>query len=100
TTYSPHTFELFEIHSRFACVTQCYSVILSYMEMRYIQQHQPQYEQQVQLYTREQVAQALVLSERQVDLLVKRGELKAVRIGRSVRFTREAIADFIASKSV
>lgn len=101
TAYSPQTFELFEIPSRFACATQCYSVILSYMEMRYIQQHQPQYEQQqVQLYTREQVAQALVLSERQVDLLVKRGELKAVRIGRSVRFTREAIAEFIASKSV
>lgn len=69
------------------------------MERHYLQP-QPVYETpNLQLLTREQVAEALVLSQRQVDLLVKRGELKAVRIGRSVRFTREAVAEFIATRS-
>lgn len=47
-------------------------------------------------YSASEVAEMLGLSARMVRELQYRGELKAVRFGRAVRFTREAIAEYVS----
>lgn len=51
-----------------------------------------------QLLTRHEAAQSLSVSLRMVDDLVKRGDLAAVRIGRSVRIRPSAIENFVEAR--
>lgn len=53
---------------------------------------------QSQLMTRSEAAEALALSVRMIDELVKSGDLAAVRIGRSVRFRTSALEFFIEAR--
>lgn len=48
-----------------------------------------------QLLTRHEAAHSLSLSLRTIDELVKRGELAAVKIGRSIRIRPAAIEKFL-----
>jgi excisionase family DNA binding protein len=48
-----------------------------------------------QLLTRHEAAHCLALSLRTIDDLVKRGDLKAVKIGRSIRIRPTAIESFL-----
>jgi excisionase family DNA binding protein len=50
------------------------------------------------LLTVGETAEALVLSERSIWNLIKSGELPAVRIGRSVRISRESLIGFIQQR--
>lgn len=47
--------------------------------------------------TTRQVAESLGVSQRTVRRLIVRGELRAVRVGGSVRFQREALDGYIAT---
>ena len=48
-----------------------------------------------QLLTRHEAAHSLSLSLRTIDELVKRGDLKAAKIGRSIRIRPAAIESFL-----
>jgi excisionase family DNA binding protein len=50
------------------------------------------------LLTRPQAAQVLAISIDMVDVLVRRGELHPIHIGRSVRFEPTDLAAFVASR--
>lgn len=52
------------------------------------------------LLTKRQVSERLAVSERQVDYLRDRGDLRAVRLGGSVRFRVGDIQSFIQQKAV
>lgn len=47
------------------------------------------------LYTRTEVSSMLSLSPRSVDYLIAAGNLKAIRIGRSVRITLASLNEFV-----
>ncbi|AXN51290.1 hypothetical protein DSM43518_04832 [Mycobacterium marinum] len=47
------------------------------------------------LYTRKQAATALAMSERQLDVLVARGDLAALRDGRLIKFTADELQRYI-----
>lgn len=51
-----------------------------------------------QLMTRSEAAEALALSVRMIDELVKSGDLPTVRIGRSVRFRPSALEYFVEAR--
>lgn len=51
---------------------------------------------ELKLLTRGDVAEILGCSVRNVDFFVKRGELRPVKVGHLVRFTREELERFIA----
>ena len=51
-----------------------------------------------QLMTRSEAAEALALSVRMIDELVKSGDLPTVRIGRSVRFRPCALEFFVEAR--
>ena len=53
---------------------------------------------QSQLMTRSEAAEALALSVRMIDELVKSGDLATVRIGRSVRFRPSALEYFVEAR--
>lgn len=46
-------------------------------------------------YSMREVAAAIGLSERSVWALIARGELRAVKLGRSVRISREALDELL-----
>lgn len=46
-------------------------------------------------YTRKEVAKNLNISQRSVDRLILTGQLKAYKIGRSVRISKEQLDDFL-----
>jgi len=46
-------------------------------------------------YTREQIAKQLTLSVKTIDRLILRGQLKALKIGRSVRISQEQLDEFL-----
>lgn len=48
------------------------------------------------VYTVAQLAQAFAISPRLVRTLIKRGELPALRIGRSYRIPRKVVAEYLA----
>ena len=48
------------------------------------------------LLSAREAAEALAISERTLWSLTKRGEVRCVRIGRSVRYSPDDLADFIA----
>lgn len=50
------------------------------------------------LLTKEQAAVYLQISSPTVDRLIKAGTLQPVRVGRSVRFTREYLESYIQSQ--
>ena len=50
------------------------------------------------LLTPKQVAEWWQVSERQITRLVERGELDAIRVGRCVRLSPVAVAEFEARK--
>jgi excisionase family DNA binding protein len=52
------------------------------------------------LLTARDAAAALAISERKLWELTNGGVIKAVRIGRSVRYARAALEEFIAEQSV
>jgi excisionase family DNA binding protein len=47
------------------------------------------------LYTRTEVSSMLSLSPRSVDYLIAAGNLKVIRIGRSVRITLASLNEFV-----
>ena len=47
------------------------------------------------LYTRQQAAMALNVSERTLDRLREKGEISAIRIGRSVRIETQAVHHYL-----
>ena len=51
----------------------------------------------VQLLTPEQVAERLCVSVRYTRQLMARGDLAVTRVGRRVRCTEQAVADYIAA---
>ena len=46
-------------------------------------------------YTREQIARQLTLSVKTIDRLILRGQLKALKIGRSVRISQDQLDEFL-----
>lgn len=50
------------------------------------------------LYTREEVARILRLSLRTIDKLTKDGKLPSVRLGRTVRFSKDDLLVFIQQR--
>jgi len=46
-------------------------------------------------YTREQLARQLTLSVKTIDRLILRGQLKALKIGRSVRISQDQLDEFL-----
>lgn len=52
-----------------------------------------------ELYSRDEAAQVLSISERTLFDLERAGEVDVVRIGRSVKITRESILRYVASLS-
>ena len=53
-----------------------------------------------ELYTRREAASALTVSLRTIDNLIKSRAIACIRIGRSVRFSKEAIQRFKKSRTV
>lgn len=51
-------------------------------------------------YTAKELATTLAVTPMTVYRLAKRGELKAVKIGKSVRFSSEAVEEFLESASM
>ncbi len=51
-------------------------------------------------YTAKELATTLAVTPMTVYRLAKRGELKAVKIGKSVRFSSEAVEEFLKNASV
>jgi excisionase family DNA binding protein len=51
------------------------------------------------LWNARQAARALGISERKLWDLTQRGEIPHLRIGRNVKYSRAALADWIAHKS-
>jgi excisionase family DNA binding protein len=52
------------------------------------------------LLTSDEVADRLGVSERQLRYMVSRRDIDSVRIGRLVRFTEDAVADYIKRQTV
>lgn len=50
------------------------------------------------LLTAEEVSKLLAIPPRRVYEMAKQGELPSVRIGRLIRFPRQAVADWVASQ--
>jgi len=46
-------------------------------------------------FTRKEIAKNLTISERSVDRLILTGQLKAYKIGRSVRISQEQLDEFL-----
>lgn len=72
----------------------------SYRKIDGTQDHLSESENSKTLYLAKDAARLLGISERQIHNLTARRELACVRIGRSVRFTREAIDAFVASRTI
>ncbi len=53
----------------------------------------------VQLLTLEEAAKRLRLSRKTLERYIKRGELRVVRFGASVRITERELAAFVASRA-
>jgi len=51
-------------------------------------------------YTAKELAESLQVTPMTIYRLAKRGELKAVRIGRSIRFSSEDVEEFIRNSSI
>jgi excisionase family DNA binding protein len=56
------------------------------------------YEPSRLLLTRQEAADALAISLRALDRLLGGGDLRSVRIGRSVRLDRRDLAEFLAAR--
>jgi excisionase family DNA binding protein len=53
-----------------------------------------------EFYTAKELAESLQVTPMTIYRLAKRGELKAIRIGRSIRFSSEDVEEFIKNASI
>jgi len=60
-----------------------------------MERKQPASSKIARLFTLAEVAEALQLSEGTIRAAVRRGDLHAVKLARAVRFTPEAVRDFL-----
>ncbi len=56
------------------------------------------HEEEVRMYTCEEVAQKLSMSESFIRREISKGALKAVRLGRLVRVPEAALAEYLSNK--